>query len=97
MLISHPDEVKAFAWKFLSIPVNIINATTVIKIKNEGIPYTEKVQVDDPENIENEGKRIVEISKSGDLYVKFNIKFPEDLSFEKREKIVKILKNEDEE
>lgn len=96
-MASHPDEVKAFAWKYLSIPVNIINSTTVIKIKNEGMPYTETVIVDDPENIENEGKKVIEINKCGDLHLKFNIKFPEDLSFEKREKIVKILKNEDQE
>ena len=96
MLINHPDEVKALACKYLSIPVNIINSKTVIKIKNEGIPFVEKVQVDDPDSIENEGKKTVEINKRGDLYVKFNIKFPEDLSFDKREKIVKILKNEDE-
>lgn len=85
------------ASKYLSIPLDIVNPKTTIKIPNEGFPYTDKIKVDDPENIDNDGKKTVEVVKRGDLYLKFNIKFPSKLSLKQREQLAKVIKDEDEE
>ena len=89
--------MKAFACKFLNIPLDIINPKTVLKIPNEGFPYVQKIEIDDPDNVENDCKKIVDVPKSGDMFVRFNIKFPSHLSIEQREKMIKVLRNEDEE
>lgn len=76
--------------------MDIITPKTTIKIPNEGFPYTEKVEIDDPENVDDKKKQ-VDVHKVGDLYIKFNIHFPTNLTQAQREKMVKILRNEDDE
>jgi DnaJ-class molecular chaperone len=96
MMKSNPKEIKALACKYLSIPWDIINPKTIVKIPNEGFPFVERVEVDDPENVENDLKKIVDVFKFGDLIIRFNIKIPNNLSVEKRQEMLKVLRNEDE-
>jgi DnaJ-class molecular chaperone len=95
LLKEHPKVVKSLACKYLNIPLDIINPKTVVKIPHEGIPYVEHTEVEDPENVENDGKKIVEVHKAGNLYVKFNIQFPTGLTLAQREQMLKVFKNED--
>jgi DnaJ-class molecular chaperone len=37
------------------------------------------------------------VHKTGDLYINFNIKFPKNLTLVQKEKMLKVLRGEDEE
>jgi len=95
ILKDSPQKLKALASKYLSIPLDIVNPKTVIKVPEEGFPYSEKIEVDDPDNIDTEGKRIIDVAKRGDLYIKFNIRFPTKLTLEQREEMAKIIRDEE--
>mmetsp|Transcript_3151 Transcript_3151/g.3762 ORF Transcript_3151/g.3762 Transcript_3151/m.3762 type:complete len:272 (+) Transcript_3151:77-892(+) len=95
LLKNHPQEAKALASKYLNIPMDIVEPKTVIKIPNEGFSYSEKVEIDDPDNIDNEEKRYEQVIKRGDLYIKFNIKFPAKLTLEQRQQMAEVIRGED--
>ena len=62
----------------------IITPQTVKVVKGEGMPvYTKEVNVKDMKQ------------QKGDLYIKFDIAFPEYIEPEKKEEIVKLLESEE--
>ena len=62
----------------------IINPKTVKIVKGEGMPlYRKEVSVNEMD------------VKKGDLFIKFNIVFPEVIDPEKKERIIKLLNNDE--
>ena len=82
--------------RYLNISVEVATPQTEIKIKDEGFPFIDQVEIDDPdhETVENEGKKIIDVEKIGFLYVKFNIEFPKQLDSAQKSQFIKALNNE---
>jgi DnaJ-class molecular chaperone len=60
----------------------IISPKTVKVVKGEGMPICDN---------ENQVESLVFDNKKGDLYIIFNIKFPDYINSKKKEKIIKLL------
>ena len=70
-----------------------INPQAVHKIIGEGMP------VDNSRSIDMESNELIgqPVSEKGDLFIKFDIQFPTTIADAKREKIVSLLKKNEEE
>ena len=79
-LNSEPIKLNTLDNRKLAIGMDeIISPQTIKKIKNEGMPiYEPNLNIND-------------MHKKGDLYIKFNIIFPEYINPEKKEEIIKLL------
>jgi DnaJ-class molecular chaperone len=84
-LRSVPVKINTLDNRILAICMDeIITPQTVKVVKGEGMPvYTKEVDVNDMKQ------------KKGDLYIKFDIAFPEYIEPEKKEEIVKLLESEE--
>ena len=60
----------------------IISPDTVKVVKNEGMPIIDEEKPIESITLEN---------KKGDLYIKFDIKFPDYINDKKKEKIISLL------
>lgn len=84
-LKSEPVEIKTLDDRRLIITIDeIISPQTVKLVKSEGMPLLNKF---DP------NKGIYNPEKKGDLYIKFDIKFPKFIDPEKKEEIIYLLDN----
>lgn len=84
-LIAEPVTIQSLDCRFLKVAVDgIITPRTVIKIPSEGmpIPYVRG---------EDSSVDPLDAPRKGDLYVKFNIKFPKKLSDSQRQRIEAVL------
>ena len=82
-LNSVPVEVNTLDGRKLCISMDeIISPKTVKVVKGEGMPICDN---------ENQVESLVFDNKKGDLYIIFNIKFPDYINSKKKEKIIKLL------
>jgi DnaJ-class molecular chaperone len=82
-LRSEPASIETLDGRLLKVPVDhVITPKSVIKIDGEGMPILPAAGVKvDP----------LEPLKRGDLYVRFDIKFPKKLTEEQRVRIENVL------
>lgn len=83
-LNSEPVKINTLDGRILSITMDEIIAPQTIKIvRGEGMPiYTKEISVKDMS------------VKKGDLYIKFDIQFPEYIDPSKKEEIIRLLESE---
>lgn len=80
---AEPLKLQTLDGRLLSIPADsIISPKTVLTVEGEGMPIFKDRKEEDEE------------TKKGNLYVKFNIKFPKALNQEQRARIEGILRQE---
>ena len=82
-LNSNPVEVETLDGRKVTIPMDeIISPSTVKIVKGEGMPVYDKET-----NLED----YLINNKRGDLYIKFNIVFPDYINGKKKERIIQLL------